>query len=46
MIISDLFWAKHPGTKQPPTRISGAGFATSLQIWFSGTTPFDTTTLF
>ena len=39
----DVCRAKHPGTKQLPIHISAAGFEANLQIWFLGTTPFDTT---
>ena len=39
----DVCRVKHPGTKQLPIHISGAGFAPNSQIWFLGTTPFDTT---
>ena len=38
-----LCWAKHPSTQQLPIHISGAGLPPDLQIWLSGTTPFDTT---
>ena len=39
----DVCRVKHPGTKQLPIHISGAGFNADLQIWLLGTTPFDTT---
>ena len=39
----DVCRVRHPGTKQLPIHISGAGFEANLQIWFLGTTPFDTT---
>ena len=39
----DVRRVKHPGTKQLPIHISGAGFEANLQIWLLGTTPFDTT---
>ena len=41
--IFDVCRVKYPGTKQLPIHISGAGFAPNSQIWFLGTTPFDTT---
>ena len=39
----DVCRVKHPGTKQLPIHISGAGFEANLQIWLLGTIPFDTT---
>ena len=39
----DVCRVQHPGTKQLPIHISGAGFEDNLQIWLLGTTPFDTT---
>ena len=39
----DVCRVKHPGTKQLPIHISGAGLPPDLQIWLLGTTPFDTT---
>jgi len=36
-----FFWVRHPCI----LNVSGAGFATSSQIWLLGTTPFDTTRL-